>query len=330
MATRHSSIWGPRTHKVGQPVRCNVVARSGTSYTVKLVGTNEQAILEYQEVLQTGQEVLARIQSMDRRGLVLIPEFASTPTRGRAAQSGTYSVEQLHAQTQNSAPRSSFSCQRVFDLVPPAPPCERLQSTAPDFVGQFVCQMEGGGRNAIIKGSCQQQFSRFLMLFHNGRLVGCSYGKRGDSSTFELPTADAAKRALNDLYHPSSTLEIIDTPNGVILGLASLYLGEVLELPPMPDVNALFDAVGSRFQQQRLTGCVVVCDENNQSLAFVYAHEGFPVTCFLVRQQQLCSLNDLRSLLSAPGVGLRASILGPVSRSIGFSLGMLGRSDQLT
>ncbi len=312
-------------------MRCTILSRSGTSYAVKLVGSNQQALLECQEVLQLGQEVLARVQAIDRRGLVLIPEFASTPSRCKQMQaSGNYSVAQLNEEPQQSGPLSTFSCKRVFDLIPPAPPCERWQSNEPDFVGQFVCQIEGGGRNAIIKGSCQQQLSRFLMLLHNGRLVGCSYGKRGDSSTLELSTIDAAKRALGDLYHPSSTLEIIDTPNGVVLGLASLYLGEVLDLPPMPDVNALFDAIGTRFQQQRLTGCVVVCDSENQSLAFVYAHEGFPVTCFLVRQQQLCSLNDLRSLMSAPGVGLRASILGSVNRTIGFSLGMLGRSDQLT
>lgn len=83
MATRPVSIWN-RTQKIGQLLRCLVVSRTEGGYRVQTVGDEKSAFLECQEVLAARQEILARVHTFDRRGLVLRPEFTNTGQHNRA------------------------------------------------------------------------------------------------------------------------------------------------------------------------------------------------------------------------------------------------------
>jgi hypothetical protein len=296
------------------------VGKIENGWSVSIPGVKEKAILECASELNIGQEVLARIRTTDRRGVILIPELASSAQANRVRYDGAFSQS-------TPAPLQSFRFKRIFDLIPPAPATEEISGADLAALEQFICQVEGGLRTTIIKGSCEDRKSRFLMLYYCGRLVGCTYGRRNKPTDAGLPIAEALQLALDDLSVPSTTAQLIDVPEGLMLGLSALYLGEVLEVPASP-ASELFGQVGAHFQQNQLTGCVVVCDDKDQSVAFLYAHLGNLISCFDVRKQVLCSFDEIRSMIMAGAeLTLRVSILPQISRSLGYSMSLLVRTD---
>jgi hypothetical protein len=327
MSTRPPSLWN-RSQKIGQLVRCRIVSRTTGGYFVLIEGEDKNSFLECESDLSVRQEVLARVQTMDRRGCVLRPEFTQgSSQRPARAAFDPNAIEESYVDTQPQPTDSpliqALKYKRIFDLIPQVETTEVIAAADCSFIDEFVSYIEGGMRTAFIKGTCAERQSRFLLLCYQGRLVGCSYGRRDFPAASGLPVQESLKLALEDLSSPTSTAELTDVSESLILAMAALYMGNSIETPAM-SLSDAFSAIANQFQQRQLTGAIAVCNSHGQSVGFVYACSGALVGYFDVVTQQFCAgLDALKQRLSEDGTTLHATILPAISRHIGFSLSIL-------
>jgi len=278
--------------------------KNGDAYAVNLLKDNIPGILQSAEVLKPGEEVLAEIVSVERKRLTLRQKTAG----------------QNKPKTATPQPALVAEFRRIIDLIPQPPSVPRFQMNTQQAIDALFQKIEQSSMTTCLKGTCEESKSRFVMLILKGRIVGCTFGRRGKDHS-ALSVTDAARLVMQELLTHNVQLACYDTPEHIMMPLSALYMGEPIEFAAV-DALATLGAIQQHFMTRLLTGAIVLSNpKSGQPTYFGYVKQGAYVGGYDVAKQEFSPHTDglLNHAAMAPTERLRASILNPEATVFGFA-----------
>jgi hypothetical protein len=158
-------------------------------------------------------------------------------------------------------------------MLPSAAPGHReiLQTTGLRY-HQLLITLEGNKRTGVVKVVNPKRRSRAAILMYRGRVLGCVYGRKGLDG--QVIQGDAHNATLADLATTGNLVDAYQLSEDIVLAAASLFHGDVLEVPSTGDAHARFDAAMNQIMKTNKPGCVVVNSSDSEMKSMVYISKG--------------------------------------------------------
>lgn len=162
---------------------------------------------------------------------------------------------------------------RAINMLPSAAPGQReiLQTTGLRY-HQLLVTLEGNKRTGVVKVVNPRRRSRAAILMYRGRVLGCVYGRKGLDG--QVMSSDAHSATLADLATTGNLVDAYQLSEDIVLGAASMFHGEVLEISKSGDAISQFDGAVAKVKQANKPGCVVINSTDGEMKAMVYVSKG--------------------------------------------------------
>jgi hypothetical protein len=187
----------------------------------------------------------------------------------------------------------------------------------------LLVTLEGNQRTGCLKIINPKKKSRSAILIYKGRVVGCLYGRK--NLEFQYLHQDAHQYALNDLASPGNVLDAYQLPEQLVLSAASLFHGEIVDVPLRRTGEEMFQVAISTIIEMGMPGCVVVNTPSDEMICMTYIYDHRIVGVFSAQDGwvQPTYQNALYYLTTSQYVKVTASALQMNESSVeglGFSL----------
>lgn len=162
---------------------------------------------------------------------------------------------------------------RAINMLPSAAPGQReiLHTTGLKY-HQLLVTLEGNKRTGVVKVVNPKRRSRAAILMYRGRVIGCVYGRKGLDG--QVMQGDAHNATLADLATTGNLVDAYQLSEEIVLASASLFHGDVLEVPKTGDAISQFQAALSEISKTQKPGCIVVNSSDSEMKSMVYVSKG--------------------------------------------------------
>ncbi len=160
-----------------------------------------------------------------------------------------------------------------------------------------------------IKARSEEKKSRSAMVIIDGRIVGAIYGKKDAQETY--PVDKAFKMMGSDLLEPDTLLTVYELPHGVVLSMASIFLGCKIAKDAGKSTQDYLDHAVMSMKLAGETGCITIFQDSELITSMVFIFEGAPVGVYTITDQ--CFTEDCAQILEETNqknnAGIEAHIL---------------------
>lgn len=300
--------------KPGQSVFCRIVEPSPGGYSVVVKHQNRRipGYLPTQQPLKIGDEIVATFVCVHNKRALLTARFCNEAIEGEkfAAQQSPLMrnmIPLLPSKLPTAIGKQDQQLKRRCDLMPVE--LESTRETALDIdlkdIDRFCEYITANRHTGVLKAASQARKSRAAILFHRGRVVGCSH--TSSTSPHTLPTEQALRKALDLLEAPDTKVELYDLPANIVVPFAALYIGNPVQRNDDLDALTYIKYIRSWLIGQKLTGCLAV--ETPVATIFAFIYGGQFIWCFDVEQQAYFDFDHLlKAAAQSAEAGVEASV----------------------
>jgi hypothetical protein len=148
---------------------------------------------------------------------------------------------------------------------------------------KLLTDLELANFTGCIKARSEEKKSRSAMLIINGRVVGAIYGMKDAQETYSFDKA--TKMMGSDLLEPETLLTVYELPPGVVLSMASLFLGcKIIKDRGKSTADYLDHALVS-MKLAGETGCITISQDSELITNMLFVFEGELIGVYRIKDQ---------------------------------------------
>jgi len=284
------------TYRPGQGVICRIESIEPGGYGAVVVAgkmppksdsatddTVLKAFVPSNEPLEIGQTVPATFVCMHNNRALMTFAFMLGTTE--TIQTSTASDEENAFAIWVDSYPSDNRVRRAIDVFMPSVSgklLHELQCSNCD-AKKLLNDLELAKFTGCIKARSEEKKSRSAMLIIDGRIVGAIYGKKDAQETYSVDKATKMMGA--DLLEPETLLTVYELPQGVVLSMASIFLGCKITKDKGKSTADYLDHALVSMKLAGETGCITICQDAELITTMVFVFEGDLIGAYKIKDQ---------------------------------------------
>jgi len=283
----------------GQKVRCRINQAEKLGYSVSIVNLGEKystipCHLGSHSNYNIGDELTAAIVCVSNQRLMLAdlrpPNLNLLIDQHKEKMAAARSADMRRHRGMPPAVDPRIDCATNLIMPPLRHGRSETMRIGDSHVNWLTQALSSRLRSQCLKTETPSRSSRAALLLWNGRIVGCIHVSNSEPTP--KPTTEALEQMLVDLYSPDTVATVYELPEGVVLALSSLFLGNPIEHSPGFSATEYVDFASNWLEKETATGTLTVERPQDGAKFLILFHRGSYLGTFSVREQSYHTNRD--------------------------------------